>query len=144
VGKGDGEGEGVEGEGVERRGKKRGRGQNEYSGVVCLCGGGQRMVESACALDHHHPCLALYVPPTKFSLSQNVCVSYYPYNNVLVFWEASSFILGVLGGPGTWHHCPNPRSSTLYYYHPTRHLSQSFPKHPLSLWRPFYTISAQL
>jgi hypothetical protein len=67
-------------------GKKRGRGQNEYSGVVCLCGGGQTMVDSACApaLDHHHPCLALYVP-AKFSPSQNVCVSSYPYNNVLFY-----------------------------------------------------------
>jgi hypothetical protein len=69
--------------------KKRGRGQNEYSGVVCLCGGGQRTVDSACALDHHHSCLSLCVPP-KFSLSQNVCASCYPYNSVLFFSEASS------------------------------------------------------
>jgi hypothetical protein len=62
----------VEGKGDERRGKKRGRGLNVYTLVVCLCGGGQNVgvMDGACALDHHHPCLALYVP-AKFS-SQNV------------------------------------------------------------------------
>lgn len=139
----------MEGEGDERRGKNRGRGQNEYSGVVCLCGGGQRMVESACALDHHHPCLALYVPP-KFSLSQNVCVSCYPYNNVLVFWEASSsppcsyWVYSAALAPGTWHHCPNPRSSTATTVSLSAGFAKVFPKHPLPLWRPCYTISAQL
>jgi hypothetical protein len=42
---GNGEGEWWEGKGDERRGKKRGRGLNEYeyTAVVCFCGGGQNV-----------------------------------------------------------------------------------------------------
>ena len=47
----------AEGEGDERRGKKRGRGLNDYFGVVCLCGGGQDGDSPADII--HHPCLAL-------------------------------------------------------------------------------------
>ena len=44
---GNGEGEWVEGKGDERRGKKRGRGLNEDTAVVCLCGDGQTLVMTA-------------------------------------------------------------------------------------------------
>jgi hypothetical protein len=54
--RGNGERVCVEGKGDERRGKKRGRGLNEYSGS-CACAAAGKMVTPADII--HHPCLAL-------------------------------------------------------------------------------------
>lgn len=101
----------MEGERDERRGKKRGRGQMNIPS--CAYAAGQTMVDSACALDHHHPCLALYVPLSF----QNVCMRIPLVQQSIILLGglhlSAVLILGVLSGLGTWHHCPNPRSTVL-------------------------------
>ena len=77
----------------ERRGRKEGketgsRAKMNIGGRVLVVRRAKMVAVTALAAIHHNPCLVLYVPP-KFSLPQNVCVSSYPYNNVLFFWEAS-------------------------------------------------------
>jgi hypothetical protein len=92
----------VEGEEDERRGKKRGRGQMNIPGS-CACaaaGKGCGVVHSACALDHHHPCLALYVPP-KFSLIAGCMRIPLSVQQCIILFRGFHAVYSVALAPGT-------------------------------------------